>query len=282
VAFHDKLIAENPDQYVKVKSAKDARKAKKEGKMGLFYHLQSCFCLEENLDTFLPELKKAGLGLAQPTYNFRNRFSNGQLERGVGGLSTEGIKLVKKLNEYKIIVDGSHNGTQDVLDMIEHSSAPVIVSHGNSKTVYDHPRNITDEVALAIAKNGGLVGVVGWPPFVTDKQLPTFDDFFAHIDYYVKLIGVDHVGLGMDYFQLIRGLVPDDEVKRLYDYLIDCGAWTVHEYGHPPYVYPEGIETPDKMENMTEELLKRGYSKEMVEKIMGDNWLRIMETVWGE
>jgi membrane dipeptidase len=126
-----------------------------------------------------------------------------------------------------------------------------------------------------------FVGVNGWPPFVSDAQRPTFDQFFAHIDHIVQLVGPDHAAIGMDYFQLIQGVVPDDEVKKIYDQLIARGAWTVVEYGKPPYVYPTGLETPATMFNMTGGFLERGYSVADVQKIMGGNWLRVMKQVIG-
>ncbi len=279
VAFLDDIIEKRG--FIKIRKAADVERAKCENKFGVWYHMQSSYCLEENLDE-LEKLHEAGVGLVQPTYNYRNRFANGQLERGDGGLSKAGIDLVKKCNELKIIVDGSHQSERDVMDMIKFSSSPVIISHANAKAVYDHPRNISDELIKAIADNGGFVGVNGWPPFVSDAQSPTFDQFFAHIDHIVKLVGPDHVSIGMDYFQLIQGVVPDDEVKKVYDQFIASGAWTVVEYGKPPYVYPTGIETPATMFNMVDGFLKRGYSVEDIQKIMGGNWLRIMKEVWGQ
>lgn len=279
VAFYDKVIESRG--FVKIRSVADVERAKREKKFGVFYHLQSCNCVEENLDA-LEELKQAGVGHAQATYNFRNRFANGQLERVDGGLSKSGIDWVKKCNEIKIIVDGSHCGVREVLEMIEYSSSPVIISHANSAVVYNHGRNIPDDLIKAIAQNSGFVGVNGWPPFVSDSQRPTFDQFFAHIDHMLQLVGPDHVTIGMDYVYAIQGLVPDHEVQAAYDVMISSGAWTVEEYGKPPYVFPTGLETPATMYNLTGGLLERGYSVEDVRKIMGGNWMRVMKQVWGD
>lgn len=278
VGFFDNIIEKRG--FVKIRSVADLLRAKREKKFGTWYHMQSSNCVEENLDA-LEWLKNAGVGQLQPTYNYQNRFANGSTERLNSGLSKAGIDLVKKCNELKIILDGSHQGDRDILDMVEFSSSPVIVSHANARTVYKHPRNIPDEVIKAVAQNGGFVGVNGWPPFVSDSQRPTFDQFFAHLDHIVQLVGPDHAAIGLDYFQLIQGVVPDEEVQKIYDQMIRSGAWTVEEYGKPPYAYPTGIETPAKLANMTGELLKRGYSKADIAKIWGGNWLRVMKEVWG-
>lgn len=278
VNFFDTIIEKR--RLLKIRTAADLERAKREKKFGTWYHMQSSNCVEDDLDA-LEELKKAGVGQLQFTYNIQNRFANGCMERHNSGISKAGLDLVKKCNELKIILDGSHQGYRDVLDMCEFSSAPVIVSHANASAVYKHPRNLPDEVIKAVAKKGGFVGVCGWPPFVSSSQFPSFDQLFEHLDHIVQLVGPDHATIGLDYFNMIQGVVPDDEVQKVYDQMIATGTWTVEEYGKPPYVFPTGIETPAKLANLTDELLKRGYSKANVAKIWGGNWLRVMKEVWG-
>lgn len=278
IAHHDAIVESR--NLVKILTVADLERARREKVFGTWYHMQSADCVEDNLDD-LEELKLAGVGQLQPTYNYQNRFANGSLERAKGGLSKAGVDLIKKCNELKIIVDGSHQGVKDVFDMIEVSDSPVIISHANSAVIHPNSRNIPDDLVKAVAANGGFVGLNGWPPFVSSSQRPTFDDFFAHIDHMMDLVGPDHVGIGMDYVQLMQGVVPDIEVQAIYDQLIGSGIWTVDEYGKPPYVYPEGIETPATLHNLTGGLLTRGYSEADIAKIWGGNWTRVMTEVWG-
>jgi len=165
--------------------------------------------------------------------------------------------------------------------MIEFSSSPVIISHSNAKAVYNHPRNVPDDVIKAIGQKGGVVGAVGWPTFVSESQFPTFDQFFAHIEHIIEVAGIDHASIGMDYFYMIQGLMTDDEAQKLYDQIIASGAWTAKEYGHPPYAYPTGLKTPATFYNITNGLLSRGYSVEDTQKVMGGNLMRVMKEVWG-
>lgn len=278
VGFFDEIIEKRG--FLKIKSVSDVQRAKREKKFGTWYHMQASYAVEENLDA-LEVLKDAGVRQLQPTYNLQNRFANGCLERLNSGLSKAGLDLVRKCNELNILLDGSHQGDRDILDMVEFSGSTVIVSHANARSVYEHPRNVPDEVIKAVADKGGFVGVNGWPPFVSDSQHPTFDQFFAHLDHIVQLVGPDHAAIGMDYFQLIQGVVPDEEVENIYDQMIAGGTWTVEEYSKPPYVYPTGLQTPKNLANLTGELLKRGYGKVDVAKIWGGNWMRVMEEVWG-
>src|SRR4029077_12581423 len=99
--------------------------------------------------------------------------------------------------------DGSHTGILSSLEAIEVTDSPFIFSHSGAKAIYDHPRNITDEQIKACARTGGVIGVVGLPPFVGDVADPKLDNLVRHIAYIAELVGPQHVGIGMDYF---RGL----------------------------------------------------------------------------
>ena len=276
--LHNQMIEDNG--WIKVKSTADILRAKREKTFGIWYLFQGAFAVEDNLD-LLEEFKENGVGQVAPAYNYRNRFASGQLDRSDAGLSMAGVDLIKKCNELGIIVDGVHNSDKDVFDMIEFSSSPVIISHSNAKAVYNHPRNVPDDVIKAIGQNGGVVGAVGWPTFVSESQFPTFDQFFAHIEHIIEVAGIDHASIGMDYFYMIQGLMTDDEAQKLYDQIIASGAWTAKEYGHPPYAYPTGLKTPATFYNITNGLLSRGYSEEDTQKVMGGNLMRVMKEVWG-
>jgi len=278
IKLHNQMIEDSG--WIKVKSTADILRAKREKKFGMWYLFQGAYAVEDNLD-ILEEFKEAGVGQVAPTYNYRNRFANGQLDRSEAGLSLAGIDLIKKCNELGIIVDGVHNSDKDVFDMIEFSSSPVIISHANAKAVYDHPRNVPDDLIKAIGEKGGVVGAVGWPTFVSKSQFPTFDQFFAHIDHIVEVAGIDHASIGMDYFAMVQGLMEDDVARKLYDQIIASGAWSPEEYAPPPYVYPKGLETPATFYNLTNGLLDKGYSVEDTQKVMGGNLMRVMRQVWG-
>ena len=157
--LHNQMMDDNG--WIKVKSTADILRAKREKIFGIWYLFQGAFAAEDNLD-LLEEFKEAGVLQVAPGYNYRNRFASGQLDRSDAGLSMAGVDLIKKCNELGIIVDGVHNSDKDVFDMIEFSSSPVIISHSNAKAVYNHPRNVPDDVIKAIGQNGGVVGAVGW------------------------------------------------------------------------------------------------------------------------
>lgn len=215
------------------------------------------------------------------------------------GLSPLGEQVVAEMNRLGMMVDISHVSDSTFYDVIRLSKVPVIASHSGAKAVCDHPRNMTDDMLRALAKNGGVVQlnlltdyVKTIPPspereaalkIMLDKwgvkdrralmgamaklseedqkkartefmeinkkypaQLATVNDAVDHIDHIVKLIGIDYVGLGADF----------DGGGAL----VDC--FDVSQY-----------------ENVTIELVRRGYSKKDIEKIWSGNLFRVMKAV---
>lgn len=264
-----------------ITAASDFAEVKKQGKLGILYHFQGTGPVENNLD-LLSSYKKLGVGMIQLAYNVKNPMGDGCEERTDCGLSNLGVELIKRMNEEKIVVDCSHTGYKTTMEAIELSTSPVVFSHANAKSLHASPRTIKDDQIKAVAETGGLVGMVGFPPFVSSSTEPTLDAFIEHIDYVVNLVGIDHVGLGIDYFSGQVGVSSDEDAKKTYDELIASGRWRAEAYTPPPYRYPKGIETPRTFQNLTARLIERGYSEEDVKKIVGGNWVRVFTAVWGE
>jgi membrane dipeptidase len=276
-AWH-RLLHEREDLLL-VRQARDIEIAKQSGRMGICLHFQGTDPIEDNLD--LVDLYKAlGVGIVQLTYNVKNRVGDGCEERTDAGLSRFGIKLIERLNKAHVIVDCSHTGLRTSLDAIEHSAGPVILSHSNAKSVHSSPRNVSDELIDAIARCGGVIGVAGFPAMVAETTAPSLDQFIAHIDAIAQRVGIDHVGLGIDYYSGQSGVASDEDSLRGYNEAIRRGIWST-AYPPPPHRYPAGIETPRNLPNLTRRLLERGYTEFDVRKVLGENWLRVMRSVWG-
>ncbi len=263
-----------------VLTAEDIERAKREGKLGLILHCQGTALIEDELD-LLDAYQAAGLRIVQLCYNTKNLVGDGAGERTDSGLSHFGLRLVERLNALRMIVDCAHTGHRTSMDAIEASSAPVIISHANARAVQDNARNIEDELIKAIAANGGVVGTVGFPFFLTWDNQPTLDQFIDDIVYKADLVGVDHVGLGIDYYEGQYPIEDDKAAKARYDQRIAAGYWRPAEYPPPPYKYPSGIETPRTLPRLTKRLLERGFSEEDTRKVLGLNWMRVYRAVWG-
>jgi membrane dipeptidase len=278
LAFWHRLFRERDDLLL-VRKAQDVELAKHSGRLGIYLHFQGTDPIEDNFD-LIDLYKDLGVGVIQLAYNVKNRVGDGCEEKTDGGLSRFGIKLVERLNRARVIVDCTHTGLRTSLDAIEHSTAPVILSHSNAKSVQSNPRNVTDELIDAIAQSGGVIGMVGFPSMVAGTEKPSLDQFIAHIDAIVQRVGIDHVGLGLDYYSGQAGVASDEEALRGYNGAISSGLWST-AYPPPPHHYPSGIETPRTLPNLTRRLLQRGYGEDDIRKILGGNWLRIMRSVWG-
>lgn len=277
LGFIHRLLQTRDDLFL-VRSASDIERAKQTGKLALFLQLQNAAVVEHNLD--LANMYKAlGINVMGMAYNQRNQFANGVTELIEGGLSTLGGTLVERLNEAKVIIDVAHTGVQSGLDVVAASNAPVVLSHSNSRNYRSSPRNAPDELITAVAKSGRLIGAVMSPPFVAEKAFPTMDDYVGNIDYLVQLGGIDNVTLASDYTYQIA--LSEADQKAGWQMQIDSGAWTKEAYPYDVSVYPQDIETPKTLFNLTDALLGRSYKKEDIAKPWGGNWVRFIKDVIG-
>jgi membrane dipeptidase len=122
---------------------------------------------------------------------------------------------------------------------------------------------------------------VGFPAFVANSTKPTLDQFIDHIAYIANLVGIDHTGLGIDYYPNMDSASKLEDAKAYYKYSIDNGRWRADAYPPPPHIYPTGIESPRTLENLTVRLAERGFSDNDIRKVLGGNWMRVYREVWG-
>lgn len=278
-AWHKRLRED--DSLLLVRNASDIEIAKATGKMGIILHFQGGDPIENRLE-YIDAYKAMGVGMIQLTYNVKNRIGDGCEERTDAGLSKFGLAVIKRMNEARVIVDCSHTGLRTTLEAIDASERPPVFSHAGIRSVHPSPRNIIDEQIKAVAARGGLVGANAYPPFVSGDKPPTLEQLMAHIKYIADLVGVDHIGLGLDYFAGQRPYVSDEQALATYKQYLDIGMWSPGAYPPPPYIYPQGVETPDKAANLTDGLLRSGFTVEEVKKIIGGNWMRVFCEVWGK
>lgn len=266
------------DDLLLIRSADDVLKAKKEGKLGIILHFQGTEPIEKNLN-FVNAFKAMGVGIIQLTYNERCRVGDGCEVPEDSGLTKFGTRLIERLNECKVIVDCSHTGYRTTREAIDVSASPVVVSHANCSAIFDHPRNLPDDLIKAIGSRGGLIGASASPQFTALEVPASLEQFVAHIDHMVQLIGVDSVALGLDYYVSMHPYMDLEAATASYNAHLDNGSWDPANYRPPPYIRPSGIETPDKIGNLTDALSKR-YDDSDVKKILGENWLRIYRQIW--
>jgi len=270
------------DDLLLIERAEDVYDAKSQGKIGIVFHFQGTDPIGDNLNN-VNLFHKLGVRVMQLTYNADNLVGSGAQVDEDKGLTDFGRQFIERCNDVGVIVDCSHTGVRTTLEAIKASKKPVICSHSNPKQVFktQSDRNINDDQIKAIANSGGVVGVAGFPGFISSSSHPSMDQFLQHVDYLVNIGGIDHVALGIDYYPGQHPVADQEEAIKIFDECVAAGVWTGPDYPRPPHIYPEGIETPQTMPRLTEALLGRGYSEEDTQKILGLNLVRVYKDVWG-
>jgi len=162
------------------------------------------------------------------------------------GISDFGKAVIREMNRLGIMVDLSHANEDSFYQALELSQTPIVCSHSSCRALCDHPRNLTDEQMKALAKAGGVAQITLYHGFLRQDGEATILDAMAHLDHAVKVMGIDHVGLGTDFDGDggIKGLADSSELIRF-----------------------------------TQQLLSQRYSEEDIQKIWGGNFLRVMRIV---
>lgn len=226
-----------------------------EGKIAAVPAIEGSYSLDEhNAIELLRQYDDLGIVTIGFTWNYSNALGEGAHRvygdqartPSQGGLTALGKKVALEMNRLGMMIDVSHMAESTFWDVLEISKAPVIATHSGIDALHHHVRNLTDEQLLALAENGGVVGIVFYPTFLTSTGVATISDVVDHIDYAVDLIGIDHVAIGSDF----------------------DGA-----------TLPSDLKDASEMGKLTDELISRGYSTIDIKKILGLNTLRVMHEV---
>lgn len=307
--FHQVMEA-NSDKMELALTSGDIRRIVAKGKMAHVLGLEGGFDMDGDIEV-LRFFHRVGVRMLQfvhhrTTSGFADSYGD-EVQRW-NGINDRGRKLVREMNRLGILIDISHATIPTQEQVIETSEAPVVASHVGAKHFSNHPQNLSDELIEALAQKGGLIGVHGHGSFLNQKYwdwrrfehetvswrtksmqmergpidyaqyideldallhkewkegpttfygtpwketyppgapTPTLDDYMATVDYLIHLVGDDHVAIGLD---LMFG------TYWLKDFDATC--------------YPR----------ITELMVKKGYSARTIKKILGENWLRVLDT----
>ena len=280
-----------------VLTADDLEQVYKDRVRGIIFDFQDTTAIGGDLDR-LDLFHDMGLRIVQLTYNLRNLVGDGCTERYKTGLTYFGIEVVERLNELKMMVDVSHCSQQVGWDAIKFSRSPVIVTHSTSNAVCYHDRGKDDDLAKAVADNGGFFGVAAIAGFIRDDTNATLDDFADHVEHLVDVMGIDHVGVGSDkcgpgpgtetMFEFPPELGPFS-TSFLFDADADARArpngfyWLGFRPEHrlsDQHRMPD-FDQPTDWPNITAKLAERGFNEDELRKLLGLNFLRVFRDVVG-
>lgn len=280
IAYWNSQIAAHPDRLLQVRRAADLAEAKRSNRLGLIYGFQDATPFGENLDR-LDTFWNLGVRIYQLTYNKRNLVGDGCLEPGNAGLSAFGRKLVEKLNERKALIDLSHAGERTTLEAAAASKAPIAITHTGCAAINANPRNKTDNELKQVAAKGGYVGIY-LMPFLRGKGQPMAADLIAHIEHAVEVCGEDHVGIGTD--GSVSPVAVTEKFKKDFAQQIENRRKAgISAPGEDPSVYTflPDLNRADRFARIAELLAARKHSDARIAKILGGNFARLLNDVWG-
>ena len=284
------VLDTHKDQMELATTAADIRRIVKAGKISVFLTVEGGHTIDDDLRV-LRMYYQLGVRSMTLTHSRNNNWADSATDKPVhNGLTDFGREVVREMNRLGMLVDVSHVADKTFYDTLSVTSKPVIVSHSSMRAISPVPRNVTDEMLWALAKNGGVIGISFGEGFVNPKDAEALesaiktetagpaltgralDDYAAedvrnlfgtrvkvaatvadvvdHIDHAVRIAGIDHVGIGSD-FDGVSG--P-----------------------------PNGLDDVSKMPALIEVLLERGYAERDVKKILGENYLRVIREVTGK
>ena len=293
------LIARNPDKMMLVTTAKELKEAVKQKKLAAMVGVEGGHMIEDRLD-YIDSLVKRGMCYLTLTWNNSTSWATSARDETLHGdslkhkgLTEFGKQVVRKLNKEGVMIDLSHPGEQTFKDVMAITTKPVIASHSCAYALNPFRRNLKDYQLKAIAANGGVVFVNFYSGFIdstyegkhaifmarhkaqfdslrviyndydlasirlnelnrteADQLRPPLSMLIKHIDYMVKMMGVDHVGIGSDF----------------------DGAES----------YPLGLDSVTDYPKITAALLTIGYSEQDIDKISGENFIRVLKANKGK
>jgi membrane dipeptidase len=286
-------VRTHPNDLVLAATVADVRKAAADKKIAALMGMEGGHMIDDDM-RLLRDYYALGVRYMTLTHFKNNNWADSSTDKPAhNGLTAFGKDVVREMNRLGMMIDISHVADKTFYDVIGLTKVPVIASHSSSRVIANHPRNMTDDMMRALAKNGGVIMINYHAGFLSEEfrvasekrsgniveqmaemskkcggneacttmeddrmdheammngQLPKvfWEKIVEHIDHAVKVAGADHVGLGSDF----------------------DGA-----------TMPLGMEDVTKLPKITDALLKKGYSEQDVEKILGGNLLRVMEAV---
>jgi membrane dipeptidase len=260
------IVRDHPHAYV-LRSAADLDRHR--GKVGVLLGLQNPKPLSDSL-RLLDAFFDLGLRCLALAFNENSYYGCGYASEVDTGLTSLGKQAIERVNQLGIVIDLSHSGDRTAMEAIEASEQPVIFSHSTSRSLFNRPRSAPDPLIVAAAKRGGVI--------CQDVRANTSVAEYADwIDYCVKLVGIDHVGVSAqeDWHRSYK------DTKRIAPYLPSFAAEFAKRDWNEDRIYRRdgiGAKLLDR-ENLAVELARRNYSAESIGKILGGNMMRVLRTV---
>jgi membrane dipeptidase len=280
IGVWDWRIRSQAADLIRVLTADDILRAKRERKIGIVYGVQNGAMVGEHAER-IDIFADLGLRVVQLTYNPENRLGGGAVAPARTPLTPLGREVIARCNARRLMVDLSHSGFRTCFEAAHASTRPISINHTGCRALNDVPRNKTDEELRAVAQRGGFIGIY-FMPFLARDSRATAEDVVAHIDHAVNVCGEDHVGIGtdggttgIDDLAAYRGFVREQIENRR-----KAGIGAPGENADTLPVVLD-LMGPGQFDKLAGLLARRGYSGRRIDKILGLNFLAFAREIWG-
>lgn len=265
LASFRRFLKSRPDDFVLAGSVAGIEAAAEQGKLAVSFDLEGAHAFGNDL-SLLELFHDLGVRWMLLVYNRRNQVGGGCHDDVDEGLTSFGRDFLREMDRIGLIKDCSHCGYRTAREIIESSDVPVNFSHSNPRALWDHPRNIPDELIRACAATGGVIGINGIGIFLGHDA--SSETIVRHIDYVAQLVGPQHVAIALD-----CSFDTPDMSSRIN---ADPEMWP-KRWGYGGAV---GVAQPEQWPEIVALLLEHGYSDNDVRGIAGENFLRVARQVW--
>jgi membrane dipeptidase len=297
-----RLVAQNPNDLEVVKTYEDAMRLRNSGKTGVLIGIEGGYAIEDDLD-LLRAFHREGVRLMTLTHWTRTDWADasGDPEPKWGGLTEFGEQVVKEMNKLGMVIDVSHAHDETFWDVMRVSQAPVVASHSCCRALSNHHRNLSDEMLLALAKNGGVIGINFLPGFLNVEVQKRQSALRSEV---MKKYGLPDDPSPISIMRAdpktregivaevkaraaeLEKTLPRVDVGTVVDH-IDHVVKVTGNANHVGFgsdfdgidATPVGLENVGKLGAITEELQRRGYKEDDIRKILGGNFFRVFEAV---
>jgi membrane dipeptidase len=284
-------LKEQPELVTLVDKYGDLESTVESGRLAVFFGTQNCEVIEKNID-LLQVYYKLGYRSFGPTYSFGNLLGAGCIERYDYGLTYYGVDVIEEINSLGCLVDVSHCGDKVTDESISLAKYPV-ATHSNSRTLANSTRNKRDDQIKAIAEKDGIVGCVAAPNFVVKpdpsaarEKPPMIGDYVDHIEHITNIVGVDYVGMGLDFIAKRLGvglqaniaLNKKDKFGMYRQRTLPLPSKQFGSY-EDAMTIPYAVPCVERLIDVTRGLVEREYTDEEIMKILGGNWLRVFNKI---
>ncbi len=278
-------LKSSPNIFHIANKGSDILSAKQNNQCAVFLQIQGADCVEGGLQQ-VDEFYSLGLRVLQLTHHYDNEYAGGAISLGNQGLSKKGLALIDKLESKHMLIDLSHSSVASAEQTLARAKGPIVQTHGAARAIVNNARCSPDHIIKGIANSGGVFGVFMMSWWLTNESVPRPEHYIAHLKHIKNIAGIDAVAIANDYplkghkKALAAGnnnAIAIDGYKQWWQGLGEKGVFGFDQPADH-IIIPE-LNHIKRMRTIEYLLTKAKFSSREIDKVMGENWLRVLQDV---